>query len=297
MILTKNSYLVVAEKEIHFSVTYYDNDFKTAVMTRNISVYGVVNEDRFVEILLTAAINTNPAFAYTKDSFIYAHRISISNSYLLVENVLPTSSYIKYQDEDSDPFTFNYCAYRTAYDLLKKKNPDVQLTSPYEKVIPIKFYCLHTEEMHVEPVAHSVNKVVDITPITDIPELNQSSTLFFLTSLFDFEDQLPNDLSIDIPNHSIQLLHLLHLLMQLNLILMNYSCSNIFSLSRESPFDLLAITPVEESAFVNIQLSAYLNELLQNSCVVVGKLVPEWINYVLNITPFSFSFVDRISYL
>ena len=48
--MTKNSTSIITGKEITFKVSYYDKDFRNVIYTSNINMYGMLNEDRFVEM-------------------------------------------------------------------------------------------------------------------------------------------------------------------------------------------------------------------------------------------------------
>lgn len=186
----------------------------------------------------------------------------------------------------------DYCLYKAFYQAMSH-NQAIQLTDLFDKRLELDVVILQRNEIgEIEQCSRSVNREADVTPIDKINELSSSPSTYFLNEFTSskIQEVLPFSLSKD----CMTLLEFQHLLIKMNCLLQEYNLSffGIDPLAEE-----LIPQSVNEEIFVNSSLTFLLHQLLQNSCVVLGQLVPDWLHALVIYTPQLFSFQDRVSFM
>ena len=221
---------------------------------------------------------------------------------------------------------FSYSVYSGVIQALLKNNPEVELGAPFASEVCVDVTVLQENEFTQSPVnATIVNRNVDLTPISAIPELVGDKSARVVDAL-----RIPSELVERVTNaglceEAVVVLEAIHTLLSLNRIVacdasylwggFPFSASAVSfnstspstSTSTTSPSTSTTTLPststspsnstLPSTTLVNYNLNALFAELLHHSCIVIGKLLPSWLEAIFFFTPQLFSFATRRLFL
>ena len=234
---------------------------------------------------------------------------------------------------------FSYSVYSGVIQALLKNNPEVELGAPFASEVCVDVTVLQENEFTQSPVnATIVNRNVDLTPISAIPELVGDKSARVVDAL-----RIPSELVERVTNaglceEAVVVLEAIHVVLSLNRIvacdasylwggfpfsastspstLTSPSNSTSPSISTSPPNSTLpsnsttspsnstspstptiTTTTLPSTTLVNYNLNALFAELLHHSYIVIGKLLPSWLEAIFFFTPQLFSFATRKLFL
>ena len=234
---------------------------------------------------------------------------------------------------------FSYSVYSGVIQALLKNNPEVELGAPFASEVCVDVTVLQENEFTQSPVnATIVNRNVDLTPISAIPELVGDQSARVVDAL-----RIPSELVERVTNaglceEAVVVLEAIHVVLSLNRIVacdasylwggFPFSASAVSfnstspSTSTSPPNSTLpststtspststsppnstspststtTTTTIPSTTLVNYNLNALFAELLHHSCIVIGKLLPSWLEAIFFFTPQLFSFATRKLFL
>ena len=200
---------------------------------------------------------------------------------------------------------FSYSVYSGVIQALLKSNPEAELGAPFASEVCVDVTVLQENEFTQSPVnATIVNRSVDLTPISAIPELVGDKSARVVDAL-----RIPSELVERVTNaglceEAVVVLEAIRVVLSLNRIVacdvpylwggFPFSASAVPSTST-SPSTSLTTLP--STTLVNYNLNALFAELLHHSCIVIGRLLPSWLEAIFFFTPQLFSFATRKLFL
>lgn len=175
------------------------------------------------------------------------------------------------------------------------ENPKTSLIEPFRDTVTLDVIVLQPNEIGEIPmISRLVNRTVDVTPIEKMDELSQIPSLFYLSDLKGYSARKEKGEKSDIDSESLVLLEFLRFLCSVNHYLEEYL--PFLVASSLTPFlTEYKVQSVPFSLFLNRSLTHILHQLLQNSCIVMGRLLPEWLCCMIDFVPHLFSLDDRIA--
>ena len=221
---------------------------------------------------------------------------------------------------------FSYSVYSGVIQALLKNNPEVELGAPFASEVCVDVTVLQENEFTQSPVnATIVNRNVDLTPISAIPELVGDKSARVVDAL-----RIPSELVERVTNaglceEAVVVLEAIHVVLSLNRIVAcdaSYLWGGFPFSASTSPSTLTSpststspsnstspstsavpststttTTTLPSTTLVNYNLNALFAELLHHSCIVIGKLLPSWLEAIFFFTPQLFSFATRKLFL
>lgn len=190
---------------------------------------------------------------------------------------------------------FDYCLYKTIIMAMLAENPRTTLIEPFKGIVTLDVVVLQPNEIGEIPmVSRLVNQTVDTTPIEKMEELSQIPSLFYLSDLGGYSTRKEKGEKSGINPESLILLEFLRFLCSINHYLEEYL--PFLVASSLTPFLTdYKVQSVSTDLFLNRSLTHTLHNLLQNSCVVMGRLLPEWLYCMVDYVPQLFSLKDRLA--
>ena len=218
---------------------------------------------------------------------------------------------------------FSYSVYSGVIQALLKNNPKVELGAPFASEMCVDVTVLQENEFTQSPVnATIVNRNVDLTPISAIPELVGDKSARVVDALRIPSELVERATNAGLCEKAVVVLEAIHVVLSLNRIVacdasylwggFPFSASAV-SFNSTSPSTSTSTTSPSTSAvpststtttttlpsttLVNYNLNALFAELLHHSCIVIGKLLPSWLEAIFFFTPQLFSFATRKLFL
>lgn len=190
---------------------------------------------------------------------------------------------------------FDYCLYKTIIKAMLDENTNTSLIEPFKDTVTLDVIVLQPNEIGEIPmVSRLVNQTVDTTPIERMEELSQIPSLFYLSDLGGYSTRKEKGEKSGIDSECLVLLEFLRFLCSINHYLEEYL--PFLVASSLTPFlKEYKVQSVSTCLFLNRSLTHTLHNLLQNSCVVMGRLLPEWLCCMVDYVPQLFSLKDRLA--
>ena len=209
---------------------------------------------------------------------------------------------------------FAFSVYHSVISAVLAYSPSTSLDYPFTHDIDVDLTLLYEHEFPSAP-PHPINQKVSFTPVTAMPELVFDASSALCAELKVTSRVGHTFCALSLSDTAVTLAATLASCFALHSYIAHYGTSYLWPES-ETPLEAVTIGNVEKEAakeeptatapvfhqldsasFVNTALDALLVDLLSDSCVVLGRLLPAWLETALFTMPMLFSFATRKLYL
>ena len=213
------------------------------------------------------------------------------------------------------PVDFAFSVYRSIMSVLLRFTPTESLEFPFSHDLAVDLTLLRMHEFPSAPLM-LINRKAALTPITSMPALASDASHALARRLTAVKKARKRFCDMALSDAAVTLAGTLSACLALNRYLAFYGTFPVWDASEATTATTTTTaaaaatttttTPenthttlhaIDETAFVNPALDALLARLLRDSCVVLGRLLPPWLDTTLTCLPALFSLSTRTHYL
>ena len=209
-------------------------------------------------------------------------------------------------------FTFRSCrvdfafsVYQSIISVVLRSTPTESLEFPFMHALAVDLTLLRQHEFPSAPLM-LINRKAALTPITAMPALASDASDALARRLTAVKKARKRFCDMALSDAAVTLASTLSACLLLNRYVAFYGTFPLWDASEAATATTAATTtenthttlhPIDETTFVNPALDALLARLLRDSCVVLGRLLPPWLDTTLACLPALFSLSTRKHYL